>query len=504
MDKYRVLSKFLNEDVSVEHFNGCPAFIEMTQIGFTSALYDPPFFSYGVSLTYFKKREGDYMTLVSDQQKIGKNLIDQFRKNPNIVFDLYRCWLKNFQIMMEFYYSFFDKDLKSLSNRDLIGWSETLYDFYKNKISMPGFIDGFMFYADKRLDNLLKDFCQKNNISDYQKIFSILPAPLEKSFINEEESNLIKLVAKIKKADYKGNKNLKKFIKEINNSRLSKQIQNHLFKYSWVKSSYLGYKEYAWNNLENEIMNLLKSDKKNSAGINHNKINKEKLQLIKKYKFTPEILAISKLSEVLTKWQDQRKIYTLTFCTLKEKILKEVSLRSKIGMELLRYSETLEIPLLLKGSLKNELKKRRLGSIFVFKNGKRENIICGKKAKDLFAKINRPQVSIGANELTGMVASGGKARGVVKIVTAIKELSKVKNGDILVAPMTRPEHLPGMKKAAAFITDDGGITCHAAIIAREMNKPCIIGTKIATKILKDGDSVEVNADKGIVKILKTA
>jgi pyruvate,water dikinase len=67
--------------------------------------------------------------------------------------------------------------------------------------------------------------------------------------------------------------------------------------------------------------------------------------------------------------------------------------------------------------------------------------------------------------------------------------------------MTRPDYLPAMQKASAFVTDEGGITCHAAIIAREMKKPCIIGTKIASKIIKDGDMVEVDADKGVVRIL---
>ena len=67
--------------------------------------------------------------------------------------------------------------------------------------------------------------------------------------------------------------------------------------------------------------------------------------------------------------------------------------------------------------------------------------------------------------------------------------------------MTSPDFLPAMKKSAAFITDEGGITCHAAIVAREMKKPCIVGTKVATKKLKDGDFVEVDADHGIVKVL---
>ena len=81
-------------------------------------------------------------------------------------------------------------------------------------------------------------------------------------------------------------------------------------------------------------------------------------------------------------------------------------------------------------------------------------------------------------------------------------MPKLKDGDVLVTNMTTPNYLVAMKKAVAFITDEGGITCHAAIIAREMKKPCIIGTKNATKVLKDGDLVEVDANKGIVRKLK--
>ena len=70
--------------------------------------------------------------------------------------------------------------------------------------------------------------------------------------------------------------------------------------------------------------------------------------------------------------------------------------------------------------------------------------------------------------------------------------------------MTRPEFVPLMKRASAIVTDEGGITCHAAIVSRELNIPCIIGTKIVTKVLKDGDEVEVDADNGVVKIIKKA
>ncbi|MFA5878519.1 MAG: PEP-utilizing enzyme [Candidatus Staskawiczbacteria bacterium] len=107
---------------------------------------------------------------------------------------------------------------------------------------------------------------------------------------------------------------------------------------------------------------------------------------------------------------------------------------------------------------------------------------------------------ISVKEIKGVVACGGKVTGKARIVSMNKRgLSEVRIGDILVASMTTPDFIPAMQKAAAFVTDEGGITCHAAIVAREMKKPCIIGTKIATKVFKDGDSMEVDANTGIVK-----
>jgi pyruvate, water dikinase len=106
--------------------------------------------------------------------------------------------------------------------------------------------------------------------------------------------------------------------------------------------------------------------------------------------------------------------------------------------------------------------------------------------------------------IKGAVAYSGLVTGRVRIIHLIKDINKLKTGEILVTSMTDPRYLTAMKKAAGFITDEGGITCHAAIVARELNKPCIIGTRIATQSLHDGDLIEINAYKGIIKILKRA
>jgi phosphohistidine swiveling domain-containing protein len=104
--------------------------------------------------------------------------------------------------------------------------------------------------------------------------------------------------------------------------------------------------------------------------------------------------------------------------------------------------------------------------------------------------------------IKGETAFKGKVTGKVRIVFSPENVESFEEGEILVTPMTRPDFVSLMEKASAFVTDSGGMLCHAAITAREMKKPCVIGTKFATKVLKDGDEVEVDADNGVVKILK--
>ncbi len=148
--------------------------------------------------------------------------------------------------------------------------------------------------------------------------------------------------------------------------------------------------------------------------------------------------------------------------------------------------------------------KNRQESFLIYhdlQNG--SEVLEGKEAENFVSKHSFLKMAVdNVSEIKGNIAHGGKIKGVVKILILNQDMQKVNAGDILVTPMTTANLLPAMEKAGAFITDEGGITCHAAIIAREMKKPCIIGTKIATKVLKDGDEVEVDAERGVVRILK--
>jgi len=98
----------------------------------------------------------------------------------------------------------------------------------------------------------------------------------------------------------------------------------------------------------------------------------------------------------------------------------------------------------------------------------------------------------------GLAASPGIGRGKVKYIKDISEIERVQDGDVLVTMMTNPDMVPAMRRASAVVTEEGGRTCHAAIVSRELGIPCIVGAKEATKILKDGMEITVDATRGVV------
>ncbi len=139
------------------------------------------------------------------------------------------------------------------------------------------------------------------------------------------------------------------------------------------------------------------------------------------------------------------------------------------------------------------------GAVIILEKGRK--VIPGKKELQTYIKReSREKEKIqNVNELKGQPASAGKARGRVRLVFSVHDVSRVQKGDILVAPATNPTFVPAMERAKAIITDEGGLLSHAAIVSRELRVPCIVGTRIGTRILKDGDLVEVDAEKGIVR-----
>lgn len=181
---------------------------------------------------------------------------------------------------------------------------------------------------------------------------------------------------------------------------------------------------------------------------------------------------------------------------------QEIAKRLNISFSETNYLLSNELVGILEGSKKINyqkfIKERKKSYALHLKEGQL-SIYSGEQTKKITSLLDQITHS---DQLSGFVACLGKAQGVVNIISHQGEFKKFKAGDILVTSMTHPEFLNIMKKAAAIVTDEGGITCHAAIISRELKIPCVIGTKVATKVFKDGDMVEVDANNGIVRKIK--
>jgi phosphohistidine swiveling domain-containing protein len=235
-------------------------------------------------------------------------------------------------------------------------------------------------------------------------------------------------------------------------------------------------------------------DLKHDLNYEQNVINK-KLQIEKKYNLDIKLKSAFSFFRTLADLRELRKEsiqMSNAFLTEYLENVKKYSLMEVHEMKFLLQNELIDVLEEKKVDVSERLNE------YVMIYDKDILILSGKEAKKGLEDFNE-RFSKQFNELKGRIAMMGKAKGHVKILLGRADFHKINQGDVLVAPSTRPEYLPLMKKACAIITDEGGLTSHAAIVSRELKIPCIIGTQVATEILKDNDLVEVDADNGIVR-----
>lgn len=167
-----------------------------------------------------------------------------------------------------------------------------------------------------------------------------------------------------------------------------------------------------------------------------------------------------------------------------------------------KYSSVIMLDELISNNIDLEKLENRYQDGFIYFDGKLinnknfENFLENEKIS-----IIKEELKTNGDVISGLVAYPGKVKGKVKIIYTENDFDKVEDGDIIVSPMTTPTFISLMEKAAAIITDEGGTVCHAALIARELKKTCIVGTKTATQVLKDGMTIEVDGNTGKIKIL---
>jgi phosphohistidine swiveling domain-containing protein len=291
---------------------------------------------------------------------------------------------------------------------------------------------------------------------------------------------------------------------------LNTALVNHICKYEWISSEYTGEGWDAKRWLE-EIAKFLKVDpliKIKEILADEKAKSKAKRELLRQLGLGQKSLRIVEALDCFSVIRDWSKGYFVRALLNYRFLLAEIAGRAKIDFESLLNFNIIEVrEILVKGRCDvRELKKRQANGAIMIMLGSNKKFYTDSAAikriknmpvvREVFAAQNN------VKEFRGKTGYPGKIKGRVKVILQSQNIKKVDKGDILVTYMTTMEFTPVFKKIAALITDEGGISSHAAIISREFKIPCIVGSKVATRVLKDGDLVEVDADKGVIKILK--
>jgi phosphohistidine swiveling domain-containing protein len=395
------------------------------------------------------------------------NKISSVNKLKRLIDD----WEKHYQkIVRETHYNV--GKLEDLSDAQLVALMKKLSDRLSDAVNPSHAIEGIIFGSEKRLRSIFESL---GNITEQE--FGLVCSPVEPSFLFKAQKALWA-------------------IRKLDNKKREKLVEKFIKDYGWIENTYIEAKQFSKKDIISRAARLKEEPFFNK------KVLAQKEKILARFKLSAKEKFVIHTIEVCFYWQDERKKYILQTISALEPVVKAVAKRFKIDVNNLKFTTPLEI---LESNFKNDnfkeqLKKRNEKSVYYSVPDK--DYIFINSDYEFFSKALKVTLENSELELKGVMASPGIVKGVVKVCESVSDIDKVQTGEILVASMTRPEYLPAMQKAAAFITDEGGITCHAAIIAREMKKPCIIGTKKATKVLKDGDLVEVDSNKGIVRKLK--
>jgi len=417
--------------------------------------------SYQASISSFENNYLNWSYDPRDTKRIGSFFIEKSKNDPkwidSFVKDFRRASDDIRQHSREIYFSSSAKDLSSLYDITLESLNKSLASQSYGYITEAFLITKDSYWVTDYIKEIAPEL-SKNEIFD-------LLQPINKSFLQTYEEDLEKL-------------------------SIEKDFNIFLEKWFWIKASYWVYSKLT--------IEKLQEDKKSLKSILDKKVDKK--LIISKVKNKKDLKNFIHLVETCIAIQDERKENTLRINCTFYKIISQITdlVKDWTKEELLSFTPT-ELLDFLQGKIgwnyKEKIIKRNKKSAWVFtKEG--YTLRTEKEAVDqifLILEIEKTDI------LKGFCASLGKITGTARVILSEEDFSKVQEGDILITAMTRPEFMPVLKKAAAFVTNEGGITCHAAIVSREMNKPCVIGTRNATQVFKDGDRVEVDANNGIVR-----
>jgi len=478
-------------------------FLEGTQIGASQLPPQVEVLGFGLPMVNYLILNGDEYYLKSDLEDISSTLKSRFERDSDFFDKFAQSEFRVVEMLNTYRKSLMEMPLDHLSDSDLARAIDEFSVYYtKSFVSTLTRPDA---YLEEDLKTRLRtdlDLSEAGARDAFNKIARC--PPLGDLAYADEPLALLRIAKHIKESG-----------EEVDTPSPESRalVHEHAARFGWLKNPY-GEADVSFSVDEflDRIRYLVSTDvNARIRGILETRTANEK-----EYR---DVVASNRISGVtLRVCEATRKfIFLRTYTTeasdslfyaSKSTILKTASKRLGLSIEDLVMLSASEIARLLRGEVipvRELIDARRLGFAIVWLNGAITTTF-GREAVELQAEVARDyrRPSTQADEpgtVRGTPASPGVITGRAYVAQTADQLSNFRPGDVLVAGMTSPDYVGAMEKAGAFVTDEGGVTCHAAIIAREFRVPCVVGTVNATTIFRTGQVLEVDANQGVIRVV---
>lgn len=398
------------------------------------------------------------------------------------------------------------KNIKTTPDAELARKAVALSNLLRSCIGwglLPPLIDFAGEHISKAALNAIEAQVKNNGLTTHpSEYFVTLTTPAEDTLTRQEERSILDLAHAYHLHKVPVEMTLDELQKTF--SKLHQQTRRHAEQFVWTYFGYCGPALTIEATFKKAKSLSVKSDldvqrRKQAASLEHLRQKQQRFEL--DLKLDAEGAWAVHMARKSVHLKSIRKDAMVHCAYALDALIREVAKRTGMPLRLLRAAKSNEMEAVLDGTLKADTLRQRNEHLVYLNSENSTELLMGKAAQTFarqqFKERNVPK----EKQITGQCAQPGKAAGTARIIDKAEHMHKMNDGDILVSIATVPEIVPAMKKAAAIVTEIGGITSHAAIVSRELGVPCVIGTKVATKWLKDGDRIEVDATNGVVRKL---
>ncbi len=429
-------------------------------------------------------------------------------KDPKFIEKILKNTFARIKDIERFNASLQKKDLSRCSNKVLFGIYKKAYDLFSECWTW-GMFGQFLEMGSDKYSTRVKAHVMPylRSFKNPEEVYAKAITPLGKTLTYKEQRAILKLAVKVKK-DLRSVGAVRKKEYKLLSMSMKRSIMALVRQYGWLQTYYMDIgagKEY--------YVDVLGRYMHKDPSVQEKRYIREEGSLRELDKKIQKILPRGVYKEIqilrdLAYAKECRKEYQqYQLSYVMGAWFREIGRRFYWTSVQARYITLAEYgELLIDGrSLIDEsvLNSRYAFTVYTLK-GKKTQLITGQQGKRIekMFVVEKDTSLEKVTELRGDVAYAGIARGKVKLINRSRDVVKMQEGDVLVSYSTNPTLMLAIHRASAIVTNTGGVTCHAAIVSRELKKPCIIGTKIATKVLKDGMMVEVDANTGVVRVLE--